>query len=97
MSALSPTTRVVTFEITGTGLTPDAIEAAVADMRQLEELYAVNTGAVTNYTDATRVLTGKTPYKVYVFTASLTKASGAYVYELIEVAPNVETSTELNP
>lgn len=99
MSALgSSALREIVFVIaSGTAdLTYEAVEAAIARVRKIEEVYAVNPAAVTDLTAATVVLTGKTPFKVFIFTATTVKATGSYTFALEEVAPNVETSTVLN-
>lgn len=97
MGVFGTDTRVITLEITGAALTYEAVEVAAAKIREIEALYAVNPTAVTDLTAATVVLTGKTPYKVFIFEVTSVKATGAYEFECLEVAPNTETSTELNP
>lgn len=96
-SALGNNLRPITLVIDGAALTYEAAEVAIAKVREIENLYAVNPDAVTDLTAATVVLTGKTPYKIFVFTVTSVKATGAYDFALEEIAPNVETSTELNP
>jgi hypothetical protein len=95
MGVFGTDTRVVTLAITGAALTYEALEVAVAKVREMEQLYAVNPSAVTNLTGATLVLTGKTPYKVFIFEVTTVKATGAYTFECTEIAPNVETATTL--
>lgn len=86
--------RDITFACTSAGvLTYEAVEVAIAKVREIEEKYAINPASVTDITAAKVVLTGKTPYKIFVFTATIVKATGAYTFVLDEIAPNIEIAT----
>lgn len=97
--ALNPSLREITFTIASgdADLTPEAVEVAIAMVRKTEERYAINPASVTDIVDEPVVLTGKTPFRVYIFEVALTKATGTYSFILEEVAANVESSVYLNP
>jgi hypothetical protein len=87
--------RDVTPTITGT-LPIEAISAVAQKIYQLEEQYVnsldedgVSQG-LSDLADATVILTGNTPYKIYVFTLTTTFATGTYAFTFVESAPNVE-------
>jgi hypothetical protein len=87
--------RDVTPTITGT-LPIEAISAVAEKIYKLEEQYinsldenGVSQGLV-NLAGATTILTGNTPYKIYVFTLTTTFATGTYAFTFVESAPNIE-------
>lgn len=97
MSVFGTTARPIVFTISGAALTHEAVKAAIAKVQELEDLYVINPTGIADLTAATAVLTGLTPYKIFVFTLTTVMATGTYTFVLEEIAPNVETSTELNP
>lgn len=96
MSVLGVGLRDIVFSCTSAGvLTYEAVEAAIGKVREIESALVVNPSLVVDLTADKMVLTGKTPYKIFVFTATITKATGTYTFVLDEIAPNVELATTL--
>ena len=73
-------------------MTVDAIRAVTERILSLEAQYAADSGSVADLTAAVSVLTGKTPFKVYVFTVTSVMATGTYTFVFEEEAANVETA-----
>lgn len=73
----------------------DAMKAILKRIDDLET-QRFNGATVADITAGTAVVTGATPFKVYVFTFTSVMATGTYTAVFEEAAPNVETSTELN-
>ncbi len=94
--------RDISVSITG-AVAPEAIGAIGQKIYQLEDQYEKSldeTGTSQNLTDLAAVnivLTGNTPFKIYVFELTTTFATGTYAFTFVESAPNVESSTVLNP
>lgn len=71
----------------------DGYAAVVNKVREIEEKHAQV--AQPDLTAAKVVLTGRTPYKIYVFDLTSVMATGTYTFEFQEVAPNVDAATTL--
>lgn len=92
--------RDITPVITGT-FPIEALGAIQQRIYALEDQYAKSLDAsgvsqgLVDIAGATTVLTGKTPYKIFVFTLDVAFATGTYTFAFEETAPNVETATTL--
>lgn len=99
MNAFSQT-RDITPVITGT-FPIEALGAIQQKIYALEDQYTKSLDAsgvsqnLDDITGATTVITGKTPYQIFVFTLDVVFATGTYTFAFEEKAPNVETATTL--
>ena len=93
--------RDVTIVIRGAPMPIDAYKAVNTKVEQLESQYLNSLdedGVSQNLVDlaaAKSVITGATPFKVYVFDLTTDFAAGTYTFAYGETAPNVETATTL--
>lgn len=91
-------------DVTVTNVDPqplDAQKAVVNKVAQLEAQYENSldedgNSDLVDLADAITVLTGTTPYKIYVVAITTDFASGTYEFKYLETAPNVESSATLN-
>lgn len=92
--------RDVTPVITGT-FPIEALGSIKQKIYDLENQYqnSLDTNGVSQNLDdiagANVVLTGNTPYQIYVFTLDTVFATGTYTFAFVEKAPNVETASNL--
>ena len=82
--------RAVTITITGQVATPDAFKAIFKRIEELEKKYENNNASVANLTSSKVVVTGNTPFKIYVFTVTSVMSSGTYTIAFVKEAPNNE-------
>lgn len=82
--------RNITVTLTG-AMPPDAINAIMKRIKELETDRA-NGKTVADVTAVKAVVTGQTPFKVYVFTFTSVMASGAYTCVYVKSAPNAENA-----
>ena len=94
-------TRDVTITITGAPMPIDAYDAITRRVKDLECKYRNSldeTGTSVGLTDVTAVksvITGNTPYQIYVFDLTTDFAGGVYTFAFVEKAPNVDSATSL--
>lgn len=93
--------RDVTITVTGAPMSIDAYKAINVAVERLEDQYlksldenGVSQGLV-DLVAVKNVLTGATPYKIYVFDLTTVFANGAYTFDFVEQAPNVDEATSL--
>ena len=93
--------RDVEIVVSGGAMPIDAMKAVVNKVEQLERQYensldeaGVPQGLV-DLAVAKSVLTGTTPFKIYVFDLTTDFAGGVYTFAYVETAPNVETATSI--
>lgn len=82
--------RDVTITITGAPAPIDFYDAVIQKVKDSETLYE-NDSDQTNITAEPSVLTGKTPYKVYTYDATVNWSTGVYTFAYTGVYPNVES------
>ena len=80
---------------TSVAFSPDAYAAVVKRVYELEAKYNENPASVANVTAQKTVLTGNTPYKIYVFDLTTVMATGTYTFLFVEEAPNQEIATSV--
>lgn len=91
--------RPVIIGFGGTELAPapamsaDAYKAVVKRVEEIEKKYNENSASVADVTAKKVILTGNTPYKVYVFDLTTVLANATYTFEFVEEVPNVESVT----
>lgn len=84
-----------------TGAMPnDARKAVAQKIAQVEEAYFKNPsmgdiGDPVTPTPVKTVLTGATPYQIYVFDMTADVSAGVYTFDFVEAAPNTESAAEL--
>lgn len=93
--------RDVEIVVTGAPMPIDAYDAIVQRVKDLECEYVdsldeagVSQG-LTDVAAVNSVVTGKTPYQIYVFQLTTDFAGGVYTFAFVEKAPNVESATSL--
>lgn len=59
----------------------------------MRKKYNENSASVVDVTAKKVILTGNTPYKVYVFDLTTVLADATYTFEFVEEVPNVESVT----
>lgn len=80
------------LKISITGDQPlDAFKAITKRIGDIENKYNSNPSSVTDVTTAKTVVTGATPYAIYVYTLTTVVATGTYTAVFVEKAPNVES------
>lgn len=82
--------RDVTITITGAPAPIDFYDAVIQKVKDSETLYENNPNQ-TNITALPSVLTGKTPYKVYTYNATVNWSAGTYTFAYTGAYPNVES------
>lgn len=93
--------RDVNIVITGAPMPIDAYDAITRKVKDFEGQYIYSldeAGVSQGLTDVTAVksvLTGNTPYQIYVFDLTTDFAGGVYTFAFVEKAPNVESATSL--
>lgn len=91
--------RKVIIGFGGTELAPapamsaDAYKAVVKRVEEIEKKYNENSASVVDVTAKKVILTGNTPYKVYVFDLTTVLATATYTFEFVEEVHNVESVT----
>lgn len=93
--------RDVDIVITGAPMPIDAYDAIVQRVKDLECEYVDSldeAGVPQGLVDVAAVksvITGKTPYQIYVFDLTTDFTGGVYTFAFVEKAPNVEAATSL--
>jgi len=100
--SLRALTEVRDITLTITGVTSiDALDAVSDTLKDLECQYVNSlddagvTQGLTDLAAAKTVITGKTPYNIYVFDVTTDFAGGVYTFAFVEKANNVEEATSL--
>ena len=73
-----------------TAISTDAHKAVIHRVEKLEAMYDADPASVTDVTAQKVVLTGNTPYKIFVFNLTLVIATGDYTFAYVKENPNVE-------
>mgnify|MGYP003402218164 FL=1 len=81
--------RNISITVTGS-CTPDAYKALIRRIEDMEVKYSTNTSSVSDVTAASAVVTGTTPFKIYVFTLTSVMATGTYTAVYAGDAPSNE-------
>lgn len=74
---------------------PDAYAAVVKRVYEIEAKYNENPASVADVTAQKTVLTGNTPYKIFVFDLTTVMATGTYTFLFVEEAPNQEIAASV--
>lgn len=84
---------IIKYDAVAVAFPIDAYASIAAKVREIEDRHVLV--AQTDLTASKIVLTGRTPYKIYVFDITSVMATGTYTFEFQEVAPNVDEATTL--
>ena len=71
-------------------ISTDAHKAVIKRVEEIEERYNASPTSVADVTAAKVVLTGNTPYKIFVFNLTTVIATGDYTFAFVKEAPNTE-------
>ncbi|NRA77251.1 MAG: hypothetical protein HRU18_03500 [Pseudoalteromonas sp.] len=82
--------RDVTITITPAPFALDGYKAILNKVGELETAYFKD-NTLADITAGKTLLTGKTPYKVFLFDLTTDLAAGEYTFDFVEVAPNAES------